>query len=233
MPLSDSTVQQIETLRARYPSARSAVLPSLWALQHEVGFLSVDGMREVAQLLGLAPSEVQAVSTFYSMYFQKPAGAHAALVCMNVSCALRGATDIAAHMEKVLGVESGGTSADGAFTWEATVECLGACGGAPAMQVDHHFHEDMTPERVDEVLARYRSAPGHVAEVPPAVAEAAKPAKRAPSRKRATVAEAESADLPSQATVAAEEGTTASPKKRGSAGKTRKRAAPPATDTPQ
>ena len=111
---------------------------------------------EVASILGLAPSEVQAVSTFYSMYFQKPHGRHEVLVCINVSCALRGADGIVAHMERTLGCESGSTTADGEFTWASTVECLGACGGAPAMQLDHRFEENLTPERVDAIVTRIR-----------------------------------------------------------------------------
>jgi hypothetical protein len=113
----------------------------------------------VAEILALAPSEVQAVSTFYSMYFVRPSGEHHVLICVNVSCALRGADEIVSHVERRLACPSGGTSSDGTFTWESTVECLGACGGAPAMQVDHHFHENLTPERVDAILERVRSQP--------------------------------------------------------------------------
>jgi len=157
MSLSKATVAAIEKQRDRYPAARSAVLPALWAVQHEVGHLTPDAMAEVAALLRVAPSEVEAVSTFYSMYFQAPHGKHEVLVCINVSCALRGADGIVSHLERALGCASGETTADGEFTWASTVECLGACGGAPAMQVDHHFHEDLTPERVDDVLARIRN----------------------------------------------------------------------------
>lgn len=156
--LTAATRKEIERARDRYPSARSAILPSLWAVQHELGSLSAEGMAEVAELLGLTPSEVEAVATFYSMYFQHPHGRHEVLVCINVSCALRGADDIVAHLERSLGCVSGETTADGDFTWASTVECLGACGGAPAMQVDHRFHENLTPARVDEVLGRYRGA---------------------------------------------------------------------------
>jgi NADH-quinone oxidoreductase subunit E len=157
--LSKETVDEIEALRERYPQARSAVLPSLWAVQNEVGYVSPEGMVEVARLLDLAPSEVQAVSTFYSMYFHKPEGKHAVIVCCNVSCGLRGADAIADYVGKKLGCESGETSSDGEFTWESTVECLGACGGAPAMQVDHHFYENLTPGRVDEVFATVVGGP--------------------------------------------------------------------------
>ena len=132
-------------------------------MQNELGYLSPEGMAEVAEVLRLAPSEVQAVSTFYSMYFNKPAGEHHVVICVNVSCALRGADEIVGHVERRLGVPSGGTTADGKFTWESTVECLGACGGAPAMQVDHHSHENLTPERVDGIIERVRSRPSPAA----------------------------------------------------------------------
>ena len=159
MALSPETRREILTARDRYPSARSAVLPALWAVQDEVGSLTPEGLREVAEVLGLAPSEVEAVSTFYSMYFTRPAGAHQLLVCINVSCALRGGDDIVSHLEDRLGCPSGGTTEDGRFTWESTVECLGACGGAPAMQVDHHFHENLTTDLVDAILERVGSQP--------------------------------------------------------------------------
>jgi len=115
-------------------------------------------LAEVADILGITASDVEAVATFYSMYFQRPHGRHEVLVCINVSCALRGADDIVSHLERRLGCVSGATTADGEFTWASTVECLGACGGAPAMQVDHRFEENLTPARVDEILARVRTA---------------------------------------------------------------------------
>ncbi|MEO8899178.1 MAG: NAD(P)H-dependent oxidoreductase subunit E [Candidatus Dormibacter sp.] len=159
MALGAATVREITALRDRYPQARSAILPCLWAVQNELGYLSIEGMAEVASILDLAPSEVQAVSTFYSMYFNRPEGDHQVLICINVSCGLRGADAIVEHVERRLGCPSGGTTADGLFTWESTVECLGACGGAPAMQIDHHFHEDLTEDRVDAILERLRTAP--------------------------------------------------------------------------
>ena len=169
MSLSAATRTEIETVRDRYPHPRSAILPALWAAQHEVGHLAPEAMTEVATLLRVAPSEVEAVSTFYSMYFQKPHGRHEVLVCINVSCALRGADDIVAHLEHSLGCKSGETTADGEFTWASTVECLGACGGAPAMQLDHRFVENLTPQSVDAALQRARgSAEEHGAGAGPA-----------------------------------------------------------------
>lgn len=161
MTLSAATRAEIETARDRYPQARSAILPALWAVQDEIGHLAPEAMQEVARILHVTPSEVEAVSTFYSMYFQKPHGKHEVIVCINVSCALQGADDIVTHLERSLGCPSGETSADGEFTWAATVECLGACGGAPAMQLDHGFVENLTPESVDAALAAVRGSGDH------------------------------------------------------------------------
>jgi NADH-quinone oxidoreductase subunit E len=159
MTLREDTRTAIERARDRYPHARSAILPALWAVQHEQGQITPEAMTEVAGILQVTPSEVEAVSTFYSMYFQHPRGRHEVIVCINVSCALRGADDIVGHLERSLGCASGETTADGAFTWSSTVECLGGCGGAPTMQVDHHFAENLTPDRVDEILGALREAP--------------------------------------------------------------------------
>jgi NADH-quinone oxidoreductase subunit E len=158
MTLQAETRTAIEQARDRYPRPRSAILPALWAVQHELGQITPDAMGEVATILQVAPSEVEAVSTFYSMYFQHPHGRHEVIVCINVSCALRGAEGIVEHLERSLGCASGETTADGEFTWSSTVECLGGCGGAPTMQVDHHFVENLTPDRVDAVLGAVRQS---------------------------------------------------------------------------
>ena len=159
MSLAAETRETIRQARDRYPQARSAILPSLWAVQHELGHLTPEAMTEVAGILAVTPSEVQAVATFYSMYFQKAHGRHEIIVCINVSCSLRGADAIVSHLERRLGCVSGATTADGEFTWASTVECLGACGGAPAMQVDHRFEENLTPARVDEIVEQERGKP--------------------------------------------------------------------------
>jgi NADH-quinone oxidoreductase subunit E len=159
--LSATTRSRIESQRERYPHPRSAILPCLWAVQNELGWLPPASMAEVAELLGVAPSEVQAVATFYSMYFTRPQGQHHVVVCINAPCALRGADDIVAYLERKLGCPSGGTTADGKFTWQSTIECLGGCGYAPMMQVDHHFHENLTPDKIDAVLERVADYGGH------------------------------------------------------------------------
>ncbi len=180
MTLAAATRTVIEQARDRYPRPRSAILPALWAVQHELGEITPDAMGEVAGILKVAPSEVEAVSTFYSMYFQHPHGRHEVIVCINVSCALRGAEEIVDHLQTSLGCASGETTADGEFTWSSTVECLGGCGGAPTMQVDHHFVENLTPDRVDAVLEGVRSGPsgGSLHNAGPVVAGT--PPRRAP-----------------------------------------------------
>jgi NADH-quinone oxidoreductase subunit E len=159
MTLAAPVREAIQRHRDRYPQPKSAILPSLWEVQYAEGWVTEEGMALIAEVLGLAPSEVQAVATFYSMYFQRPPGRHSLLVCVNVACALRGADETADYIEEKLGTPPGTTTADGAFTWDATIECLGACGYAPMMQIDHVFHEFLTPEKIDRILGAVAAQP--------------------------------------------------------------------------
>ena len=180
MTVAEETRQAIQRHKDRYPHPKSAILPSLWEIQHEFGYITPEGMQVIAEILGEAPSDVQAVATFYSMYFQKPPGRHSLLVCVNVACSLRGADETAAYIERKLGTPPGTTTADGAFTWDATIECLGGCGYAPMMQIDHHFHEHLTPDKIDHILERVAKQPGpHEGHGRPA-AHAAAPTAEAP-----------------------------------------------------
>ncbi len=187
MTLQAATRTVIEQARDRYPRPRSAILPALWAVQHELGEITPEAMSEVAGILKVAPSEVEAVSTFYSMYFQHLHGRHEVIVCINVSCALRGADEIVDHLETSLGCASGETTTDGEFTWASTVECLGGCGGAPTMQVDHHFVENLTPDRVDAVLGGLRGAARQRAQGPTRVLSPRGPLPVAPLEARRRV----------------------------------------------
>src|SRR5579863_3553827 len=206
MTLQAATRTAIERARDRYPLARSAILPALWAAQHEQGLIIPDAMSEIAGILQVTPSEVEAVSTFYSMYFQRPHGRHEVIVCINVSCALRGAEEIVDHLERSLGCASGETTTDGAFTWSSTVECLGGCGGAPTMQVDHHFEENLTPERVDAVLGALRAAPTpHEGPADQAGGAAGGSAGAQKARRRGVPAE--TGPAPTEPTIAASEAT--------------------------
>ena len=140
---------------AKYPADRrqSAVLAALREAQHgNGGHLTTDLIEAVADYLGLAPIEVYEVATFYSMFELKPVGRHSISVCTNVSCMLRGADAILAHIERRLGIRLGESTPDGKFHLKREEECLAACCGAPMMQVDHVYYEHLTPEKVDEIL---------------------------------------------------------------------------------
>ena len=176
MALAKPTVERITDLAARYPSKQSAIIPALWAVQHEQGYVTDAAMAEIAQLLGLPPSLIEATASFYSMFLTRPEGRHDVVICVNAPCMLRGADEMAAYLAGAVGVRDGQTSADGAITWHSTIECLGACGGAPMMQVDHGFEENLTPERIDAVVERLRREPApHGTE--PKRAEAVPPVK--------------------------------------------------------
>ena len=188
MALAKATAEQIKDLAARYPSRQSAIIPALWAAQHEQGYVTDEAMHEIAEHLGLPPSLIEATASFYSMFLTRPEGRHDVVICINAPCMLRGADEMAAYLERQLGVRDGGTTSDGAITWHSTIECLGACGGAPMMQVDHRFEEDLTPERIDAIIERLRTTPAsHDAEpnTPAVVATATEPAKRPSPRPRA------------------------------------------------
>jgi NADH-quinone oxidoreductase subunit E len=156
MPLAKQTAERIRDLAARYPSRQSAIIPALWAAQHEQGYVTDDAMGEIAQLLELPASLIEATASFYSMFLTRPEGRHDVVICVNAPCMLRGADEIVTYVQRQLGVRDGQTTADGAITWHSTIECLGACGGAPMMQVDHRFEENLTPERVDAIFDRLR-----------------------------------------------------------------------------
>jgi NADH-quinone oxidoreductase subunit E len=157
MALAKSTADRIRGLAARYPSKQSAIIPALWAVQHEQGYVTEDAMAEIARHLDLPPSLIEATASFYSMFLTRPEGRHDVVICVNAPCMLRGADEMAAYLDRALGVRDGQTTPDGAITWHSTIECLGACGGAPMMQVDHHFEENLTPERIDAIIERLRS----------------------------------------------------------------------------
>ena len=177
MPLAKETVGRIQDLAARYPSKQSAIIPALWAAQHEQGYVTETAMQEIAQHLGLPPSLIEATASFYSMFLTKPEGRHDVVICVNAPCFLRGADDMVAYLKRQLGVRDGGTTTDGAITWHSTIECLGGCGGAPMMQVDHRFEENLTPERIDAIIDRLRKEPAvHAAPAKTTEAVAATPA---------------------------------------------------------
>lgn len=152
--LSAHVREEIDAALKRYPAdrKRSAVFAALHAVQHENGYLSTPQMDAVAAYLGLEPIKVYEVASFYSMYETKPVGRNSISVCTNISCMLRGADDIVAHVERKLGIRTGESTPDGRVFLKCEEECLAACAGAPMMMVNHKYHENLTPEKVDEIL---------------------------------------------------------------------------------
>jgi NADH-quinone oxidoreductase subunit E len=153
--LSDQVQAEIDRWIAKFPQGRqrSAVIAALHAVQHENGgFVTPELMDAVASYLELPAIQVYEVATFYSMIETRPVGRHSISVCTNISCMLRGSGDIVAHIERQLGIETGESTPDGKIYLKREEECLAACCGAPMMMVDHTYHEDLTPAKVDAVL---------------------------------------------------------------------------------
>lgn len=151
--LSTESLNEINWEISKYPEgqARAAVLAALRIAQDECGYLSADLMEYIADLLEIEPVKVAEVATFYTMYDLKPVGRHKISLCTNISCALRGSAAVADHVFKRLDIGFGETTEDGRFTLKE-VECLAACGGAPAALIGTDYYENLTPQRFDEIL---------------------------------------------------------------------------------
>ena len=153
--LSSHVRSEIDHWVEKFPSGRqrSAVIAALHAAQHENGgFLTTPIMNAVADYLDLPPIQVYEIAAFYSMFETRPVGRHNVAVCTNISCMLRGADEIVAHVEKKLGVKLGESTDDGRIYLKKEEECLAACCGAPMMMVNHKYHENLTLDQVDEIL---------------------------------------------------------------------------------
>ena len=153
--LSEHVRSEIDHWMTRFPHVhrRSAIIGALHAVQHENGgFLTTGLMDEVAAYMDLPQIYVYEVAAFYSMFQTKPVGRHNVAICTNVSCMLRGAEEIVAHVEGKLGVRLGESTEDGRIYLKKEEECLAACCGAPMMMVDHRYHENLTNESVDRIL---------------------------------------------------------------------------------
>ena len=146
---------RLEALQEKYPTRMALLLPALWMVQEERGWVSDEAVHEVAQLLGLTPVYVRGVLTFYTMYHQHPVGRHFIQVCTTSPCNICGAEDVVRALLAETGcTEVGSTSPDGRFT-VIEVECLGACGFATPMLINDDFIESVTPDTVPSLLARY------------------------------------------------------------------------------
>ena len=157
--LNEHTRHEIDEWIGRFPTGRhrSAVLSALRFTQEQNnGFLTPELMDGVAEYLRLPPIQVYEVASFYSMFETHPCGRHHVSICTNISCMLNGAEDLVAHCEKKLGIKLGESTPDGRIFLKKEEECLAACTGAPMMMVDHVYYENLTPEKVDEILDRHK-----------------------------------------------------------------------------
>lgn len=155
---SQENLQKVEKIIARYPEGRqkSALIPLLHLAQEQYGWLSVETMDYVASLLNIEPIEVYEVASFYSMYNLKPVGKYMFEVCQTGPCMINGSDDIIEYIGEKLNIKPGETTADGLFTLKA-VECLGACGYAPMMQMGKFYKEHLTKEKVDAIIEECRA----------------------------------------------------------------------------
>ena len=154
MVVSDKLDSFFTEKMKQYPTQRSFLVPMLLYTQDELGYLSDEAITYIAGKVGLTELDVRNVISYYSLLRTKPLGKYHVQVCTNISCMLRGGEEVFEHCKEKLGIGHKQTTADGVFSLEE-VECLGACSWAPAAQVNYDFHENLTPERMDKVLAQY------------------------------------------------------------------------------
>ena len=153
--LTPTLRDRIDTWLERFPAEcrRSAVLGALREMQEEYGHLTPERMDAVAAYLGIPAIQVYEVASFYTGFVHRPVGRHTIAVCTNISCWLRGGEDILAHIEKTLKIKAGESTADDRIYLKTEEECLAGCCGAPMMQVDHVYHENLTVEKADWILS--------------------------------------------------------------------------------
>jgi NADH-quinone oxidoreductase subunit E len=155
MPFSDELREKINEIISKSETRQSALIPVLHEVQRRYGWLSLESMKEVAEVLGIPPASVQNVATFYTMFFTKPVGKHVIWLCRTLPCALRGAEQVEHYLLEKLGIRTGETTSDGKITlFEA--ECLASCGTAPVMLVDDELYENLTRKKINELIEKLR-----------------------------------------------------------------------------
>ena len=145
-------LEEIEAIKAKYPQARSAMLPVLWLVQRQEGWISQEAMEEVAEVMGCTVAEVYEVVSFYTMFHQRPVGKYHFAMCDTLSCAICGSMEAADYMKEKYGIEKNKVTADGKFSIEY-VECIGACANAPAMLMNEDLITNLTPDSIDKLIA--------------------------------------------------------------------------------
>jgi NADH-quinone oxidoreductase subunit E len=151
--LTPDRERKLQEILDRYPTKMAATMPLLHLCQEQSGYITDEALAFVSERLDLSPAHVKGVVTFYTLYNQHPVGRHQVWVCRTLPCALRGALEVIDHCEKRLGIKCGETTVDGKVTLRSA-ECLASCGTAPMMQVDKDYHENLTRERVDQILTK-------------------------------------------------------------------------------
>jgi NADH-quinone oxidoreductase subunit E len=155
MPFSEKLKGKISEILSKSQTIQAALIPVLHEVQNEYGWLSIESMKEAADILGIPSSNVQNVATFYTMFFTQPVGKHIIWQCRTLSCALRGAEQVEHYLSEKLGIKVGETTPDGRITL-LEAECLASCGTAPVMLVDNELHENLTKAKIDQVIERIK-----------------------------------------------------------------------------
>ena len=153
--LTEKYAERIQKTFSKYPDKRSAVMPMLYLAQEEYGWVSPEGIQDVAELCDMDPTQVKSIAGFYTMYSERTKGKYWLQVCTDLPCALRGADEFHEQLKEELGVSEGGTTEDGKFTVEA-VMCLAACDRAPMLQCNFHFHEDLNMDKMRTLITQWR-----------------------------------------------------------------------------
>jgi NADH-quinone oxidoreductase E subunit len=154
MTLTAAALREIEMIRGKYPEPRSALIPALYVAEREFGWLSAAALLSLAEALDLPPAVVRGTATFYHLYRHREMGRHLIQLCTNVSCMILGAEELQEMLKRKYGLVPGGTTEDGRFSL-LIMECIGVCEGAPAMQIDTDLYQNLTEERLDEILWSY------------------------------------------------------------------------------
>lgn len=152
--LTDEERQEIEAELARYPTKEAVSIDAMTIVQRRRGWVSDESLRDIAELLGMSPADLDGVATFYNLIYRKPVGRHVILMCDSVSCWIMGCERLRQHLSARLGIRPGETTADGRFTLLPIV-CLGACDHAPVLMVDDDLHMDLDPQKIDSLLEHY------------------------------------------------------------------------------
>lgn len=148
---STEELQKIDSIKAKYPESKAALMAVLWMAQKKWGWISDEVKQYVASILDLTYSHVHGVASFYTMYFKKPMGKHHIQVCTNVSCMLRKGDEIYKHVSSKLDIGNMECTPDGIFSIEE-VECMGACGGAPMVAINEDFYENIDINKIDSII---------------------------------------------------------------------------------